>query len=290
MRKAATSWPWAQRRAGYEGDHSKPASRSRGYARGRSAGDGRACGRRVHGSLVGGYRHRSWVSLVSLGLRAGRWWPSPSRSYSLWCSWRWSSLGSTFSESRWALSSSHSLAGRRRHDHGRDNGHAAGPRDDKEHAATFAYTSTAFPMLTGTLVTVAGLFRSGSRAAPRRVYLLDLRRRCYRPDCILVVAWSLLPCSGLDPQEDKGRARGGAGRIMRAFRASWCWPCGHAGSRSSSRSACSQRRCMGCASFRSNSSRRLTGPSCSWICSCLRTLRSTQQGCLGLAGQAPQGR
>ena len=27
--------------------------------------------------------------------------------------------------------------------------------DDKERAATFAYTSTAFPMLTGTLVTVA---------------------------------------------------------------------------------------------------------------------------------------
>ena len=33
--------------------------------------------------------------------------------------------------------------------------------DDREHAATFAYTSTAFPMLTGTLVTVAGFVPIG---------------------------------------------------------------------------------------------------------------------------------
>ena len=33
--------------------------------------------------------------------------------------------------------------------------------DDKEHAATFAYTSTAFPMLTGTLVTIAGFVPIG---------------------------------------------------------------------------------------------------------------------------------
>ena len=33
--------------------------------------------------------------------------------------------------------------------------------EDKEHAATFAYTSTAFPMLTGTLVTVAGFVPIG---------------------------------------------------------------------------------------------------------------------------------
>ena len=35
------------------------------------------------------------------------------------------------------------------------------PMPDKEHAATFAYTSTAFPMLTGTLVTVAGFIPVG---------------------------------------------------------------------------------------------------------------------------------
>src|ERR1700739_3826303 len=33
--------------------------------------------------------------------------------------------------------------------------------DDKERAASFAYTSTAFPMLTGTLVTVAGFVPIG---------------------------------------------------------------------------------------------------------------------------------
>src|SRR6185312_3985769 len=33
--------------------------------------------------------------------------------------------------------------------------------DDREHAATYAYTSTAFPMLTGTLVTVAGFVPIG---------------------------------------------------------------------------------------------------------------------------------
>src|SRR6185503_6995214 len=33
--------------------------------------------------------------------------------------------------------------------------------DDKEQAATFAFTSTAFPMLTGTLVTVAGFVPIG---------------------------------------------------------------------------------------------------------------------------------
>ena len=36
---------------------------------------------------------------------------------------------------------------------------------DKFRAATFAYTSTAFPMLTGTLVSVAGFLPSGSRRA-----------------------------------------------------------------------------------------------------------------------------
>ena len=33
--------------------------------------------------------------------------------------------------------------------------------DDKVHAATYAFTSTAFPMLTGTLVTVAGFVPIG---------------------------------------------------------------------------------------------------------------------------------
>ena len=53
-------------------------------------------------------------------------------------------------------------AGRRRHDHGRDDGGpAGGGRFSLDKAATFAYTSTAFPMLTGTLVTVAGFMPIG---------------------------------------------------------------------------------------------------------------------------------
>ena len=39
---------------------------------------------------------------------------------------------------------------------------------DKLSAATFAYTSTAFPMLTGTLITVAGFIPVGLRAEPGR--------------------------------------------------------------------------------------------------------------------------
>ena len=58
--------------------------------------------------------------------------------------------------------------------------------DDKEQAATFAYTSTAFPMLTGTLVTVAGFVPDRVRAQRRgRIHLLDLRRRRHRTDRVL---------------------------------------------------------------------------------------------------------
>ena len=50
-------------------------------------------------------------------------------------------------------------------------------------AATFAYTSTAFPMLTGTLVTVAGFIPIGLNSQlGRRIHLhavrRDRRRRC----------------------------------------------------------------------------------------------------------------
>ena len=68
--------------------------------------------------------------------------------------------------------------------------------DDKQKAATFAYTSTAFPMLTGTLVTVAGLSPSGSRTAPRastRSRSLPSSRS--RSSCPGSSRSSLLPCS-----------------------------------------------------------------------------------------------
>ena len=47
-------------------------------------------------------------------------------------------------------------AGRRCHHRGRDDGGETRAGLDRLRAAAFAYTSTAFPMLTGTLVTVAG--------------------------------------------------------------------------------------------------------------------------------------
>ena len=50
--------------------------------------------------------------------------------------------------------------------------------DTKEEAATFAYRTLAAPMLTGTLVTIAGFVPIGfARSSRRRVHVLDLRGR-----------------------------------------------------------------------------------------------------------------
>ena len=47
---------------------------------------------------------------------------------------------------------------------------------DRFRAASFAYTSTAFPMLTGTLITVAGFLPiAHGEELDRRVHALDLR-------------------------------------------------------------------------------------------------------------------
>jgi multidrug efflux pump subunit AcrB len=46
--------------------------------------------------------------------------------------------------------------------------------DSKNHAATFAYTSTAFPMLTGTLVTIAGFLPIGFNASAAGEYTFSL--------------------------------------------------------------------------------------------------------------------
>jgi hypothetical protein len=48
--------------------------------------------------------------------------------------------------------------------------------DSKTSAATFAYTSTAFPMLTGTLVTVAGFLPIGFNASAAGEYTFSLFR------------------------------------------------------------------------------------------------------------------
>ena len=57
---------------------------------------------------------------------------------------------------------------------------------DRLRAAAFAYTSTAFPMLTGTLVTVSGFLPIAlAKSAHRRIHPLDLRGVGYRAAAVL---------------------------------------------------------------------------------------------------------
>ena len=93
--------------------------------------------------------------------------------------------------------------------------------DTRVQAATFAYTSTAFPMLTGTLATVAGFLPIGFNGSAAGEYTYSL---------FVVIAVSLLvswvvavlfaPLVGVKllPKALKHHA-GGPGRAMRAFRA-----------------------------------------------------------------------
>ena len=96
-----------------------------------------------------------------------------------------------------------------------------------------------FPMLTGTLVTVAGFVPIGfARSCGGRVHLLDLRRGRHRADRILVRRGAVLAAARrLDPQEAQGRARRGArpdhARLPRAssswrMRARWLTIARHA--------------------------------------------------------------
>ena len=92
--------------------------------------------------------------------------------------------------------------------------------DTRTQAATFAYTSTAFPMLTGTLATVAGFLPIGFNGSAAGEYTYSL---------FVVIAASLLvswvvavlfaPLVGVVilPKALKRHA-GGPGRLMRAFR------------------------------------------------------------------------
>ena len=149
--------------------------------------------------------------------------------------------------------------------------------DDKEQAASFAYTSTAFPMLTGTLVTVAGFVPIGFARSAAGEYTFSI---------FAVVAIALLaswvvavvfsPLLGVwILKKPKAVHSEEPGPILRAFRRflelamRWRWItllvtvglCG--------------LRCSPCASCRSSSSRPPTGPSCWSTCSCRRTRRST---------------
>jgi multidrug efflux pump len=92
--------------------------------------------------------------------------------------------------------------------------------DDKEHAATFAYTSTAFPMLTGTLVTVAGFVPIGFAHSAAGEYTFSI----FAVVAIaLIASWIVAvlfaPLLGVWILKKPKKAHSGEpGPIMRAFR------------------------------------------------------------------------
>jgi multidrug efflux pump subunit AcrB len=92
--------------------------------------------------------------------------------------------------------------------------------DDKEHAATFAYSSTAFPMLTGTLVTVAGFVPIGFARSAAGEYTFSI----FAVVAIaLIASWVVAvlfaPLLGVWILKKPRAAHSGEpGPIMRAFR------------------------------------------------------------------------
>jgi multidrug efflux pump subunit AcrB len=92
--------------------------------------------------------------------------------------------------------------------------------DDKEHAAIFAYTSTAFPMLTGTLVTVAGFVPIGFARGGAGEYTFSI----FAVVAIaLIASWIVAvlfaPLLGVWILKKPKKAHSGEpGPIMRAFR------------------------------------------------------------------------
>ena len=172
--------------------------------------------------------------------------------------------------------------GRRRDDHRRVDGHAAGARRRKGAGGQFrlqldrlseagrhaGYDRSIRP----------DRFRTQRR---RRIHVLDLRGRRDRADRDRGASrLCSRPClaSGCS-RSPRRRTRNSPAAIMRAFRSGFLpWRCGPAGSRSSLPSPCSARRSLECASFRSNSFRRLIAPNCWWTCSCPRMRRSMRRG------------
>src|SRR5712671_4532821 len=92
---------------------------------------------------------------------------------------------------------------------------------EKTRAATFAYTSTAFPMLTGTLVTVAGFVPIGFAKSSAGEYTFSLFAVVA---LALVISWIVAvlfaPLIGVTilPYKMKHTAEAEPGRIMRGFR------------------------------------------------------------------------
>ncbi|MBV8594200.1 MAG: efflux RND transporter permease subunit, partial [Caulobacteraceae bacterium] len=97
--------------------------------------------------------------------------------------------------------------------------------DDKERAATFAYTSTAFPMLTGTLITVAGFVPIGFAKSAAGEYTFSI----FAVVAIaLIVSWIVAvvftPLIGVWILKKPRTAHSAApGAVMRAFRTFLEW-------------------------------------------------------------------
>ncbi|NWA01232.1 efflux RND transporter permease subunit [Pseudomonas gingeri] len=97
--------------------------------------------------------------------------------------------------------------------------------DSKEQAATFAYTSTAFPMLTGTLVTVAGFVPIGLNASSAGEYTFTLFAVIA---VAMLVSWIVAvlfaPVIGVHILSEKVKGHDAeAGRVARAFNAGLLW-------------------------------------------------------------------
>jgi len=97
--------------------------------------------------------------------------------------------------------------------------------ESKEQAATFAYTSTAFPMLTGTLVTVAGFVPIGLNASSAGEYTYTLFAVIA---VALIVSWVVAvffaPVLGVHILSSKVKAHEEqTGRVGRAFEGGLLW-------------------------------------------------------------------
>jgi multidrug efflux pump subunit AcrB len=95
--------------------------------------------------------------------------------------------------------------------------------DDKDQAATFAYSTLAFPMLTGSFVSAAGFVPIGlARNAAGEYTFFDLRRRFHRPDCLLVRRRSLCAIArrGVPGQTESHGFGGGRGGLTHLPQAS----------------------------------------------------------------------
>ena len=138
--------------------------------------------------------------------------------------------------------------------------------DTLEKAATFAYSSTAFPMLTGTLVTVAGFVPIGLNGSSAGEYTFTLFAVIAAALLISwVVAVLFTPLLGVTmlPRAAEDDRAGEAVPPQDALPAAAAvWPCAGTGSPSPRRWRCSRCRSSAWATCRTSSSRRPTGPSC----------------------------